>query len=65
MVAVPAAIPVTTPRLETVATAVFDEIQAFEAAAVPLPVRVRVLPTQSEVFPVMVGLALTVTEAVT
>ena len=57
MVVVPAATPVTTPRLETVATAVLDDIQAFETAAVPLPVRVRVLPTQSEVFPVIVGLA--------
>ena len=57
MVAVPAAIPVTTPRLETVATAVLDDIHALEAAAVPLPVRVRVLLTQSEVFPVIVGLA--------
>ncbi len=65
MVAVPAAIPVTTPSMETVATVVLDDIQAFEAAAVPLPVRVRVLPTQSEVFPVIVGLALTVTEALT
>ena len=65
MVAVPAAIPVTTPSMETVATVVLDDIQAFEAAAVPLPVRVRVLPTQTEVFPVIVGLALTVTEALT
>lgn len=57
MVVVPAATPVTTPRLEIVATAVLDDIQAFETAAVPLPVRVSVLPTQSEVFPVIVGLA--------
>jgi hypothetical protein len=57
MVVVPAETPVTTPRLETVATAVLDDIQAFETAAVPLPVRVSVLPTQSEVFPVIVGLA--------
>lgn len=57
MVVLPAETPVTTPRLEMVATGVFDEIQAFEAAAVPLPVRVSVLPTQSEVFPVIVGLA--------
>ena len=57
MVVVPAATPVTTPRLETVATAVLDDIHALEAAAVPLPVRVSVLPTQSEVFPVMIGLA--------
>ena len=57
MVAIPADIPVTTPRLETVATDGAEEIQALEAAAVPLPVRVSVLPTQSELFPVMVGLA--------
>ena len=57
MVVVPAATPVTTPRLETVATAVLDDVQAFETAAVPLPVRVSVLPTQSEVFPAIVGLA--------
>ena len=57
MVVMPAETPVTTPRLETVATAVLDDIQAFETAAVPLLVKVSVLPTQSEVFPVIVGLA--------
>ena len=57
MVVVPAATPVTTPRLETVATAVLDDVQAFETAAVPFPVRVSVPPTQSEEFPVIVGLA--------
>lgn len=57
MIIEPLATPVTTPRLDTVATAVLEDNQALEAAAVPLPVRVRVLPTQSEEFPVIVGLA--------
>ena len=65
MVVIPADIPVTTPRLETVATDGTEEIQALDAAAVPFPVRVSVLPTQREVFPVMVGFALTATVALT
>ena len=64
MVVGPGVTPVTTPRLETVATDGAEEIQALETAAVPLPVRVKALPTQRVVFPVMVGFALTVTVAV-
>ena len=65
MVVIPADIPVTTPRLETVATDGAEEIQALDAAAVPFPVRVSVLATHREVFPVMVGFAYTDTKAVT
>ena len=65
MVVVPVDIPVTTPRLEIVATDGAEEIQALDTAAVPFPVRVSVLPTQREVFPVMVGFAYTVTKEVT
>ena len=61
----PGVTPVTTPRLETVATDGAEEIQALDTAAVPFPVRVSVLPTQREVFPVMVGFAYTDTKAVT
>ena len=64
MVVGPGVTPVTTPKLETVATDGAEEIQALDTAAVPFPVRVSVLPTQREVFPVMVGFALTVTVAV-
>jgi hypothetical protein len=65
MVVFPADIPVTTPRLETVATDGAEDIQAFDTAAVPFPVRVRALPTQSEALPVIVGFAYTVTKEVT
>jgi len=65
MVVIPADIPVTTPRLETDATDGVEEIQALATAAVPFPVRVNTLPTQREVFPVMVGFAYTDTKAVT
>ena len=64
MIVVPAATPVTTPALLTVATAVLDEVQGFTAAGVPEPVRVVVAPTQTAVVPVMVGKALTVTVTV-
>ncbi len=65
MVAIPTDTPVTTPRLETVATDGAEEIQALDTAAVPFPVRVKTLPTQRVVFPVMVGFAYTDTKAVT
>jgi hypothetical protein len=44
---------------------VFEEIQALFAAAVPFPVRVSVLPMQSEVLPVIIGFEYTVTKDVT
>ena len=65
IVAVPAATPVTTPELFTVATAVFEEIQGFELAAVALPVNDIVEPTQTVLFPEIVGFEFTVTNAVT
>ena len=57
----PAATPVTTPEEETVATEVVAEVQGLEAAAVPEPVKVVVVPTQAEAVPEMVGRALMVT----
>ena len=60
IVAVPAATPVTTPALFTVATAVLEEVQGVVAAGVPDPVRVIVALSQTAVGPVMVGLAFTV-----
>ena len=64
IVELPAAIPVTTPVEDTVATAVLEETQGFTAAAVAEPVSVVVKPTQALNVPVIVGLALMVTEAV-
>ena len=61
---VPADTPVTTPVEETVATAVLEETQGLEAAAVPEPVKAVVKPTQAVNVPVMVGVGLTVTVAV-
>ena len=53
--------PVTTPLLLTVATPVLADIHGLVVAAVPLPVKVVVLPTQTLVVPLIVGRALTVT----
>jgi hypothetical protein len=39
----------------TVATAVFDEVQGVELAAVPDPVSVVLAPAQSVVAPLIVG----------
>jgi hypothetical protein len=64
IVDVPAATPVTTPVLETVATPVLEDTQGLEAAAVPEPVKVVVKPTQADNVPVIVGVGLTVTVAV-
>jgi hypothetical protein len=61
----PAETPVTTPKLEIVATAVFEEIQGLFPASVPFPVSVNVLPTQRDELPVMIGFGFTVTTAVT
>ena len=60
MVTEPAATPVTKPVLDTVAIAVLLDVQGLEAAGLPLPVNWVVLPTQTEVVPVMVGRGFTV-----
>jgi hypothetical protein len=65
IVAVPAETPVTTPRFVTEATAVLDETHGLVVAAVALPDNVILEPTQTVLFPVIVGLALTVIVAVT
>jgi len=64
MTLVPAATPVTTPVLLTVATAGVAETQGFTAAGVPEPVNVVVAPTQTVNVPVMVGAGFTVTVTV-
>jgi len=61
---VPAATPVTTPVLLTVATAGVAETQGFTAAGVPEPIKVVVAPTQTVNVPVMVAAGFTVTVAV-
>jgi hypothetical protein len=58
---VPAAIPVTIPELETVAIDVLADTQGFVVEAVAEPVNWMVEPTQTALFPVIVGFALTVT----
>lgn len=65
IVTVPAATPVTTPALLTVAIVVLDEVQGLVAAGVPDPVRLIVAPAQTSVAPVIVGWALTVMLRVT
>jgi hypothetical protein len=57
---VPAASPVTTPALFTVATPVFDDVHGLIAAGVPDPVNVVVDPTHTVSVPVIVGCAFTV-----
>jgi hypothetical protein len=57
---VPGLTPVTTPVLDTVATAGLEDVHGFTAAAVPEPVNDVVAPTHTVKVPVMVGLALTV-----
>ena len=56
--------PLTTPVLETVATAVFEEVQGVVACAVPEPVNVDVAPTQALKVPPIVGVPFTVKVAV-
>ena len=48
MVVVPALTPVTKPVLFIVATAVADDVHAFDVAAVAVPYNCRVEPTQTE-----------------
>jgi len=57
---VPVATPVTKPVLDTVAIPVLPETQGLAVAAVALPVNCVVVPTQTELAPVIVGFALTV-----
>jgi len=64
MVVVPAATPVTTPALFTVATPVLEDVHGFTAAGVPDPVNVIADPSQTAVGPVIVGNAFTVTVAI-
>ena len=64
MVTVPALTPVTTPVLETVAIAVFDDVQGVVAWAVAEPVKVEVLPIQAFNVPLIVGKGFTVKLAV-
>ena len=52
---VPADRAVTTPVLDTVATAVFYEVQGVVGCGVPAPVKVEVKPAQATVVPVIVG----------
>jgi len=61
---VPAATPVTTPVLLTVATAGVADTHGFTAAGVPEPVNVVVEPIQTVNVPVIVGKGFTVTVAV-
>jgi hypothetical protein len=64
IVVVPAAIPVTTPALFTVATPVLDDVHGLAAAGVPDPLNVVVDPAQTVNVPVIVGCAFTVIVAV-
>ena len=56
----PAATPLTTPRLETVAIAVLAEVQGFVGFAVPVAESGIIDPTHKLVFPEMIGLGFTV-----
>ena len=64
IVAVPAATPVTVPVVLTVATAVFEDVQGFVVAGVPLPVNCVVNPEHAAKSPVIDGKAFMVTVAV-
>lgn len=55
MVVLPADKPVTTPVLLMVATVVLEEVHGLTVAGVPEPLKVMLLPAQSEAGPVMVG----------
>ena len=62
MVVFPGETAVTNPLAETVATPGLEETQAFEFAAVALPVNCEVAKTHNVVVPEIVGLAFTCTE---
>jgi hypothetical protein len=60
MSVVPAATPLTTPRLDTVAIAALAEVQGLVVVAgVPVAVREIVVPTHKLVFPEMTGFGFT------
>lgn len=61
MVVFPGETAVTNPLAETVATPVLEDTQAFEFAAVALPVNCDVAPTHKFTVPDIVGLAFTCT----
>jgi hypothetical protein len=58
---VPDVTPVTTPVAETVAIDVLADTHGFVVAAVPEPVNCVAEPAQTKLFPIIVGLLLTVT----
>ena len=64
IVAVPTVTPVTNPLVSTVATAVFEELQGFVVAGVPLPVNCLVNPIHPDKAPVIDGKAFMVTVVV-
>ena len=64
MMLVPGFTPVTTPVLDTVATAGVEDVHGFTAAGVPEPVNVVVEFLQTVNVPVIVGCASTVTVTV-
>ena len=65
IVVFPAETPVNTPVELMVATAVLDDVHAFEAAGVPEPANCDVAPIQVVNVPEIVGNALTVIVALT
>ena len=56
--AVPAEIPLTTPEVETVATAILEETQGLVVAPAELPLRVILCPTHTAWGPVIIGIGL-------
>jgi hypothetical protein len=59
IVEVPIEIPVTSPLLVTVATAVFDEVQGSRGEGAPEPESWELLPLQKVKDPLMIGLGFT------
>jgi hypothetical protein len=64
MATIPAALPVTTPVVFTVAIVVFSDSQGVVGLEVPDPASIAVLLTQTDNVPVIIGAAATVTVAV-
>ena len=62
---VPAVKAVTTPEVDTVATAVLEDAHGVVPSGVAEPVKVEVKPTQALIVPLMVGNGLTVKVPVT
>ena len=59
IVALPAATPVTTPVVETVAIAILEETQGLVVAPAELALRAIVCPAHTEEGPVIIGIGLT------